>query len=71
MTLDANGNVSSPVWPPSAAYTASYAYDQIDRMIGVYEGTVATRARIAGFGYNTLSQRTSMSYWCPAGMTTR
>lgn len=61
-TLDANGNTTSQVYPASAAFTVSFTYDQLNRMSTVYQGTVATGTRIGGYSYNTLSQRSAISY---------
>jgi RHS repeat-associated protein len=79
-TLDARGNMASLTWPATASYTASYAYDQLNRMTGVYEGSTATGVGIASYSYNTLSQRSVITYgptsapiatswltWTPAG----
>ena len=61
-TLDPNGNRTSLTWPSTASYTASYAYDQLNRMTGVYEGSVATGVGITSYSYNTLSQRSVVNY---------
>lgn len=79
-TLDANGNRTSLTWPATATYTASYAYDELNRLTGVFEDPIETGIRIAGYGYNTLSQRSGVAYgpatgpvastgltWTPAG----
>jgi RHS repeat-associated protein len=60
-TLDSDGNMTSLTWP-GTSFTASYAYDQLNRMTGVYEGSVATGTAIAGYTYNPLSQRTMVNY---------
>jgi RHS repeat-associated protein len=61
-TIDADGNRSSLTWPASASFTASYSYDQLNRLTGVYEGSVASGVRVGGYSYNALSQRTGASY---------
>jgi RHS repeat-associated protein len=61
-TLDARGNTVSLTWPSTASYTASFAYDQLNRMTGAYEGSVATGVGIASYSYNTLSQRAVVNY---------
>jgi hypothetical protein len=53
-TRDSNGNLAAPVHP-GGTFTASFAYDQLNRMTGVYQGSVATGIRVGGYSYNTLS----------------
>ncbi|MEH2500324.1 RHS repeat-associated protein [Bradyrhizobium sp. AZCC 1678] len=60
-TRDSNGNLTSLVYP-GGAFTASFSYDQLNRMAGVYQGSVATGIRVGGYSYNTLSQRSGTSY---------
>jgi YD repeat-containing protein len=60
--LDANGNITSLMWPSSAAFTTSYTYDELDRLTAVFQGTATTGVRIAGYTYNTLSQRKNTNY---------
>jgi RHS repeat-associated protein len=61
-TLDANGNSTSLTWPGNPGFTASYSYDQLNRMTGVFEGSVATGTEVASYNYNTLSQRSVVNY---------
>jgi len=61
-TLDASGNLSSLNWPSSAAYMSSYAYDRLNRITNVYQGSVATGNEIASYTYNALSQRSVVNY---------
>lgn len=65
--LDGTGNKASLTWPSTANYTASYAYDQLDRMTGAFEGSVASGVGIASYSYNTLSQRAMVNYGPAAG----
>ncbi|UTD26537.1 RHS repeat-associated core domain-containing protein [Bradyrhizobium sp. WD16] len=65
-TLDANGNRTALVYPPSVGVTVSSSYDQLGRLIGIYNGSVSSGIRIAGYSYDALSQRTGVSYG-PAG----
>ncbi|UTD26543.1 RHS repeat-associated core domain-containing protein [Bradyrhizobium sp. WD16] len=65
-TLDANGNRTALVYPPSVGVTVSSSYDQLGRLTGIYNGSVSSGIRIAGYSYDALSQRTGVSYG-PAG----
>ncbi len=60
-SLDANGNQTGLIWP-GGGYTVSSGIDQLNRLTGVFEGSVATGVRIAGYTYNTLSERKTASF---------
>jgi RHS repeat-associated protein len=56
---DAAGNRATTTWPDS--YTVSYQYDVANRMSAVWEGAVGA-TKLADYGYDSLSRRTSLTY---------
>lgn len=62
--LDAAGNRVRLSWPEAGAqaYQAAYAYEPLGRVSGVFEGADAAGLRLAAYGYDTLSRRTSLAY---------
>lgn len=57
---DAVGNRKSATWPDG--YTVNYVYDDASRLKEVWEGAVGSGIRLADYGYDTLSRRTSLQF---------
>ena len=64
VTLDANGNQLTLVGPPTAAYSAAYGYDALNRIIQASDNGV----RVAGFTYDAASRRTAASWGAPTAV---
>ena len=59
---DADGNPTRLTWPETSgqAYQATYAYDPLGRVSGIFEGTTTTGLRLGGYAYDTASRRLSL-----------
>ena len=63
-TFDANGNPVNLIWPETGAqaYQLAYAYDSLDRLTGVFEGSNTAGFQLSGYTYDPASRRLALSY---------
>jgi RHS repeat-associated protein len=63
VSLDANGNITRLTLAASAGgHVTTYAYDELNRLTRINEGSGGSAVRISSYVYNPLSQRTSIAY---------